>query len=398
MFKITQIWRASAVAALALTTGLAPVSAAEDPVRLVVIGGFTGYMAQNMGHVKVGADAAVSDLNARGGILGRPVELITLDSGGDPTKTVSLFQQYVSSNDKPDLVLPGNTSNEALALAPLFTRQKVMSFGVGAHHSLDDPASYPYHFGIAVSSARLQEALPAELDRLGVKRLAIVTPLDAYGSSIVTGVTNAVTPHGIEATAYQFDTKDLDISGIFDRAIADKPDAFYFEGTGEVAQRMVRARVEVNATEIPTILGNAAGVDSNRDVDWGNSKAMDNVRVQTTYVTGYAEPAEYSEAQKRFFDHADKAAMERGVPIVAPAFYFDMIQLYAKAVETAGTTDPDAVKAALESPDFPAPVLLSWSNFGGYSPERHFPNPPLEDFRFINPAKMVMGMMKSVDP
>ncbi|MFT4011816.1 MAG: ABC transporter substrate-binding protein [Paracoccus sp. (in: a-proteobacteria)] len=395
---MTRLW-AGPIMAAAMALGLAPGqgTAEESPVRVVFIGGFTGPLAQNLAAIKIGVDAAAADLNSRGGILGRPVEVVNLDSGGDPTKTVSLFQQYVSRNDKPQLVLAGNTSNEALALTPLFTRQKVISFAPGAHQSLNDPKSYPYHFGIAVTTDRLQEALPHELERMGVKRLAIVTPLDAYGSSIVKSISDVVGAAGIEVKAYQFDPKDLDVTGIFDRAIADAPDAFYIEGNGDVVQRMARARVEVNGTHIPLIFGNSAGATNGGHMSWASGDALKNVRVQTTYVTRYADPDDYSEPQKRFFGNAAEGVMDKGISIVGPAYFFDSIQIYASAAEQAGSVDPDKVKAVLESDGFAVPELITWSDLGGYSADRHFPNPPLEDFVFIGPSPVVMGMFKPAD-
>ena len=83
--------------ASAMTLALAFVArAAEADIRIAVAGPMTGANAWFGEQYQRGAELAVADLNARGGVLGESVELIVGDDACDPDQAVALARKLVS--------------------------------------------------------------------------------------------------------------------------------------------------------------------------------------------------------------------------------------------------------------------------------------------------------------
>src|SRR5664279_822039 len=84
------------VGAAGLTSGLAmPAIAANAPIRMGWIAAVTGMFATNAQAQDWGFHAAVQDLNEKGGLLGRQIEVVMRDSAADPAKAVSFAKELV---------------------------------------------------------------------------------------------------------------------------------------------------------------------------------------------------------------------------------------------------------------------------------------------------------------
>src|SRR5690606_900492 len=100
----------------------------EGEYRIVHLLGLNqaGAGALNAQAAAQAARAAVEVLNERGGILGNDVVLEIVETGGDPTTAVTKLNERLASGPTPHLILPGNTSAEALPMAPVITQAKVL--------------------------------------------------------------------------------------------------------------------------------------------------------------------------------------------------------------------------------------------------------------------------------
>ncbi len=365
----------------------------SHPVKILFVGGFTGPTSKSVNDAKVAMEASIDDVEEHGGIDGRTVKLETLDTTGDPTQAVSVLQRYVTQNAKPDFVVPAISSTEALAMVPLLTREKIVSMNNAANPALNSPNKYPYHFGYSLTSKDLQAALPGRLKEMNVKKLAVITPKDAYGTSIADGLKETLAGTGVELTVEEFNPADLDISVSYQRAISGHPDAVFFEAIGDITQRLVETRLSVGATNIPTIAGFGISSIGGGPADWADPAALKNLTMEVFRFQKYVPPEQYTDVQKRFFAHM---AAHGGLTsnVLTPGLFWDVIQVLAKAANDAGSTDGDAVKKVLESATFKFPELMMYSHHG-YSADDHFPKPTLDDLSFTTPGPMVKGMFQT---
>src|SRR3954469_25958408 len=106
----------------ALQTGLMAVAAvlalpggaaAQEPIKIGWLSSLTGPLSSAAIAENKGVEFAVDEINKKGGILGRKVELLTRDTAGEPTKAVNLAQQLAFS-DKVHFIIGPVNSGESL--------------------------------------------------------------------------------------------------------------------------------------------------------------------------------------------------------------------------------------------------------------------------------------------
>lgn len=365
----------------------------EDPIRILFVGGKSGPTAQIVADVTRGTQAAIDAINEDGGVDGRQLELEVLDDAGDPTRAVSELQKRLSSGDKPDLVMPGVTSAESLAMLPVLTRQKIISANNAASPLLNDPEKYPYHFGYTPSTDRQQGGLPANLKELGAKKVVALVGNDEYGKGMGAAVEQNLEGSGIDVTIETFNLADLDLSVSYERALSKNPDAIYFEAIGEPAQRLVKAREVVGATDVPTLGGFGIFASAGGPSVFASEKANENLWTQVFSAQKYVPEADRSDELSTFLAGGGSDGYKGGV--LSPMISFDIANIYAAAVEAAGSTDGDAVKKALEDPDTEYPELLLWSEHH-WTADDHMPNPKSSDLSMVPRGEIVDGMFKPI--
>lgn len=105
----------------------------------------TGAFADTAKWAKAGYEEWVKDVNARGGLLGRKVELKLIDDEGKVDKGVQLLEKLISV-DKVALILGGYPGNIVAAQAPVAEKYKFLYVGMGGHGPSFNQG-YQYFFG-----------------------------------------------------------------------------------------------------------------------------------------------------------------------------------------------------------------------------------------------------------
>src|SRR5205809_2048311 len=111
-----------------ITAGLALSSAAPaaaQPIKLGEINSYSGIGAAFTGPYKAGVEMAVEEINAKGGVLGRKLEVVFRDDKGQPPEAVKHAQELVES-EKVALIAGTFLSNVGLAVSDWAKQNKVM--------------------------------------------------------------------------------------------------------------------------------------------------------------------------------------------------------------------------------------------------------------------------------
>jgi branched-chain amino acid transport system substrate-binding protein len=117
----------------------------KTPLRIGGVLSMTGTWAEAGKYVKGGIEAWVDEINKKGGLLGRPVEMIIYDNESDTDKAVTYYERLITV-DKVDLVcgcLPG-TANPAVM--PLVEKYGKVFIGMGGHMKSFEQG-FTYTFG-----------------------------------------------------------------------------------------------------------------------------------------------------------------------------------------------------------------------------------------------------------
>jgi branched-chain amino acid transport system substrate-binding protein len=111
--------------AVVLVLALVAPAAAQGPVRIGEINSFSGIGAPFTGPYRAAVEMAVEEINARGGVLGRKVEVIFRDDKGQPAEAVKHAQELVA-NEKVHLIAGTFLSNVGLAVSDWARQNRVL--------------------------------------------------------------------------------------------------------------------------------------------------------------------------------------------------------------------------------------------------------------------------------
>ena len=136
----------------------------------------TGALAQDAGH-----RAAVAELNAKGGVLGRQLELVTRDTVADPGKAVNFAQELLFS-EKVSVLFGPNTSGEAMAIRDFIAEANTINMPTALIDQVIDPKAYPSIFRVGGSAGQQIEAgITFALDHFKKQKIALFVDNLSYG-------------------------------------------------------------------------------------------------------------------------------------------------------------------------------------------------------------------------
>lgn len=334
---------------------------------VVAVVALTGPVAASAKATTEGLQAAIDSINASGGVLGQQATLTVLDDAGDPTKSVTLLQSYLDKNT-PQLVIPGNNSNQALAMLPVLTRKKVLSMSQGQSNKLNDPKTFPYHFGYN-SVPQDTDKIVSLLKERGDRSVALLAANDALGQSTVDIFKAAFAKGGIQLAVEQYTPTDLDMKSQLQRLQAARPQTLLIQSYGATAGYILKGRTELG-WDIPTLGAPTLGNGNNlalvsSPADWKNLKLFVN-KVNTPQ---HLKSPAFDDLLARLKSANSK--LDQPFQIYSTAW--DSVHLAKLAAEQAKSTDGPATAKALENRTEVqgASPLVSFSK-EIYSPSNHF--------------------------
>jgi branched-chain amino acid transport system substrate-binding protein len=138
-------WLMASLAALGLVV-VATLAQAADPIRIGFGMALTGPLAANGKMSLLAMQIWEDEVNAKGGLLGRPVKLVYYDDQSSPAQVPSIYSKLLDV-DKVDLIISGYASTQVAAAMPLAIERKRMFFslfGTGINDNFD----YPKYFSM----------------------------------------------------------------------------------------------------------------------------------------------------------------------------------------------------------------------------------------------------------
>lgn len=183
--------------AAAAWAGAVKAQSSTGPVILGQSCALSGPSAQLGVEFSQGAKLYFDQLNAQGGVAGRQVELRTLDDGYEPDRCIANTQQFLNDDV---LALFGYVGTPtSMAALPLLQKAGVPLIApLTGGQALRDPKLAKNVFNLRASYAEETALMIKQLTGLGLKKIAVFYQNDAYGQSGLSGVTEALLPHGLK--------------------------------------------------------------------------------------------------------------------------------------------------------------------------------------------------------
>ena len=194
--------------------GSALALAQNGPVRLGQSLPLSGPLAELGSEYREGMLAYFNALNARGGIHGRKIELLTLDDAYVVERTVENTKRLLDQEEVFALLGMFGSANYAAAL-PLINERNIPSLAPYTGSDELRAQKSPTTFWLRASYGDETEKIVDQLTTLGINRIAVFYQDDAFGKSGLAGVERALARRNLKVVA----------TGAFDKAKNDVRDA-----------------------------------------------------------------------------------------------------------------------------------------------------------------------------
>lgn len=190
----------AAAALAAVPGGLAqPVA---PPLRIGVSLGLSGIYATDAEMQGKAYRLWAEQVNRRGGIFGRRVEMIIRDDKSDPATARLIYEDYVR-RDGADLLMGPYSSGITAAVAPIAERHGYPMLSPGGAAETLWKQGYRNLFGIIPVAGRHTIGFLAVLADAGVSRLAIVEADDVFSADVAEGTRTWAGEYGVRITSAQ---------------------------------------------------------------------------------------------------------------------------------------------------------------------------------------------------
>jgi branched-chain amino acid transport system substrate-binding protein len=185
---LTRVWGWLAVL-LALAGTVTVQGALEGaPIRVGVTASLSGDLAAPGQEQLEGMQMWVHDLNARGALLGRPVELVYYDDKSDPATSARLYEKLISQ-DKVDLLLGPYSSDLTLEASTVAEKHNFPMLATGAASTEIWSRAYRNIFGVdAPASTYMDLVIDSAKIKAGLNRVALVYADTEFTREVAEGV------------------------------------------------------------------------------------------------------------------------------------------------------------------------------------------------------------------
>jgi ABC-type branched-subunit amino acid transport system substrate-binding protein len=220
------------------TSALALICASTASADIKV--GFIGSLSSDTGLSTLrGAEIAIDELNAQGGVMGEQIVLVKADTSEDPTEGVKAYE-YLAETEEVDFIISGSIDDVSLGWLPRMQEYQIPTLDTWTSYIgiidmvVEDPEGMaPYFMNIASDEALATLYINFGADvlkgQMGWDSTVILSEDTAFGEAITGLVTDALGPvAGIETVEIiKYDVNTVDFAPLFSRAQASGADFIY---------------------------------------------------------------------------------------------------------------------------------------------------------------------------
>ncbi|MDR2179843.1 MAG: ABC transporter substrate-binding protein [Synergistaceae bacterium] len=361
--------RTLAVSAIWVLLAVSLCPAAEETIKIGVTAPLTGNFAEYGQDMKNANTLAVDEINAKGGVLGKKVELIIMDSKSDPKEAALIAQKFTA--DKSIVAQVGDFSSTAcFAAAPVYERAKMVQLAPTSSHP-EFTKQGEYMFTISgLQNSRTPFIVEHVLrDYLHKKKVALIYPNNDFGLAVQREFGPACEKFGLEIVgeAY-FQERERDFTTLINKLRQSEPEAIYlaamYNEAGPIARQIRRA-----GWDVPLVGCSAAF--SNKLIELGGD-AVEGLLLDTLYTDIDPIPV-VQDFVKVYSERYGKR------PNFVAAQNYDAIRMIFEAITRANSTDRTAIRDQ----------LLKIKDFDGVTGIFHF-----EPDRTVARKYLILGIEK----
>ena len=323
---------------------------AADPIKIAVIAEAQAIAGASMPQA---AQLAADEINAKGGVDGRKIEIITYDNHSSSADSVRAFQRAVNE-DKVNAVIASYISEVVLALEPWAARLKTVMVTPGAAsneitkavHKDYEKNKYTFHGYLTSASLALSVCDAAKdllVDGKHMKTAVIMSEDAAWTKPLDVGYQECLPKIGLKVLDHiRFSPDTTDFTPIFNKIEANKPDAIV---TG-ISHVGVQPTVQWKNQQVPIamfgISAQALSPTFWNDTN-GAAEGVPSLAVATADVAVTSKTKPFAAAYKKKYGTD---------PAYTGYTAYDEVYIITDAIKRAGSTDGEKMVAEIEKTNF----------------------------------------------
>ncbi len=324
---------------VAVATLLLGMGTALADILISTAGPMTGQYASFGEQMRRGAEMAVADLNAKGGVLGQKVKLTIGDDACDPKQAVAVANKFVSEGV---VFVAGHfCSGSSIPASQVYTEEDILQISPASTNPKLTDEGGPNVYRVCGRDD--QQGIVAGdflAKTYGGKKIAILHDKTAYGKGLADETKKQLNKMGVKEAMYEaYTAGEKDYSALVSKMKSEGVDVFYLGGYHTEAGLMVR-QVREQGYGVQLVSGDALVTDEFWKITGEAGSG--------TLMTFSPDPRKNPSAAPVVKKFRDSGYEPEGYTL----YTYGAIQAWAQAVEKAGSTDTADVIEALNAGQF----------------------------------------------
>jgi branched-chain amino acid transport system substrate-binding protein len=343
------------IVGFALSGAAAPAALAADPIKIGFGMALTGALAGNGKAALIAMQMWQEDVNKKGGLLGRKVELIYYDDQTKPATVPGIYTKLLDV-DRVDLVVSGYGTNVIAPAIPIVIERKLAFIGLFGM-AVNEKFNYPYYFGIMPTGPEPLTDWSRGFFEVAMKQapkpktVAIAAADSEFAQNAALGARMNAKKHGLQIVydkAYPPPTADF--TPIVRAIQATNPDLVYVASYPPDSAGMVRAAHEIGLK--PKMFGGGMVGLQYASLQTALGPMLNGI---TNYDFWAPEPSLKFPGIEEFLKVYQERAKGAGVDPLGfylPPFAYAYMQIMGQAVEATKGTDQKQIGEYIRTHEF----------------------------------------------
>jgi branched-chain amino acid transport system substrate-binding protein len=333
--------------ALSVTLAVSTFSAfANDTIKIGSVLSVTGPAAFLGDPELKTLQLYVEDLNKKGGVLGRQLELVHYDDGSDANKANS-FTKRLIEDDKIDILIGGTTTGATMSMVPLVTKAEIPFISLAGAVVVIEPVK-KWVFKTPHTDRMAAEKVFEDMKKRGITKVALLSETSGFGQSGKKETETVAAKYGLTLVANEtYGPKDTDASPQLTKIKnTEGVQAVFVFGLGQGPAIVTKNYRQLGIT-LP--LYQSHGVASDEFLKLAGASA-DGVRLPSPaqLIPEQLPANDPQKAMVTSYDNAYKTKYKSEASTFG-GYAYDALLLSVDAMKRAGSTDKTKVRDALEA-------------------------------------------------
>ena len=285
----------------------------------------------------------VEELNARGGVLGKKLELVHYDTAGQAKEAVTFVKRLIQ-NDGVDVIVGGSSTGDTMAAIPEAEKAEIPLISLAGGVEIVEPVK-KWVFKTPHTDRMAAIRIFEDLKKRGIKKLALITGDGGFDKSGRKQVLELAPKYGLEIVADEsYGNKDTDMTTQLTKIRATDAQAILNFGFG-AAPAIVTRNIRQLGIALPVYQSH--GVASKKFIEMAG-EAAEGVRLPAAALVVAEQLPDTDPQKKVLLDYKTKFEAKHGEVCTFGGHAYDGLFIAVEAIERAKGTDKAKVRDEIE--------------------------------------------------